>query len=67
MDETEFLVIQIRPQRYTGWNLVGLGLNLASDICEGASGWLSTFAVMAAQHSLQKQEDKKFREIVHGS
>jgi hypothetical protein len=67
MDENEFLVIQIRPQRYTKWSFVSMGLNLVSDVCEGASNWLGTFAIMAAQHDLQKKEDKKFQEITSGS
>jgi hypothetical protein len=67
MDEIETFVIQLRPVRYTRWNMVSMGLNFASDTLEHFSGWLGTFAVAAAQHDMQMREDKKFGEIVSGS
>lgn len=66
MDEIETYVIQLKPQRYTKWHLLSMGLNFVSDTLEHYSGWLGTAAVAVAQHSMQLEVDKRFREVTSG-
>lgn len=67
MDEVEFRVIPLAPKRYNRWHVLGLGLNFVSDILEDLSGWAGTMSIFVAQHAMQKEEDKKFLEVISGS
>jgi hypothetical protein len=66
-DEVEFQVIQLKPHRYNKWHVLGLGLNFVSDTLEGLSGWAGTMSIFVAQHAMQKEEDRKFLEVISGS
>jgi len=66
-DEAEFEVFQIKPQRFTKWNALGLGFVFMGEVFGGLSEWCSTLSVSVAAHKLQKDEDRKFQEIMNGS
>lgn len=54
------------PARYDKWSFIGLGLNFTSRFFDGVSDAYGTLAVMAIQHRMQQENDRKFKEIVSG-
>jgi len=64
-DEVEY-IIPYRPARYDRWSFVGLGLNFTSRFFNEVSDVFGAASVMAIQHQMQNEIDRKFKEITSG-
>jgi len=66
MDEEETTQYEatLTPRLHDRWSLLTLGVSFVGDIVQTTADYLSSAAMMAAQHSRQKEFDKKFKEIV---
>jgi len=56
----------ITPRLHDRWSLLTLGVSFVGDVVQIGADYLASAAMMAAQHSTQKQYDKKFREVTRG-
>jgi len=56
----------INPRLHDRWSLLTLGVSFVGDVVQITADYLASAAMMAAQHSTQKQYDKKFREVTRG-
>lgn len=52
------------PRLHDRWSLLTLAVAFAGDVVQIAADYMASAAMMAAQHSKQKEFDKKFKEIV---
>lgn len=57
---------RISPRLHDRWSLLTLAVSFAGDVTLVAADYLASAAVMAAQHSTQKQYDRKFKEVTDG-
>lgn len=53
----------ISPRLHDRWSLLTLGVAFVGDVVQVAADYFASAAMMTAQHSTQKQYDKKFREV----
>lgn len=56
--------VTLQPRLHDRWSLLTLGVSFAGDVVQITADYLASAAMMAAQHSRQKEFDKRFREIV---
>ncbi len=54
----------IEPRLHDRWSLLTLGVAFVGDVVQTTADYLASAAMMAAQHSRQKEFDKKFERIV---
>lgn len=66
MDEEETTEYEatLTPRLHDRWSLLTLGVAFVGDLVQTTADYLSSAAMMAAQHSKQKEYDKKFERIV---
>lgn len=64
MDDDDFEVLTLVPQRHNRWAVIVPALGLVAEVSEAFSNTFKAYTMYAAQHSMQKQYDRKFREIV---
>jgi len=65
-DEGFDFVVEYKPARYDKWSFIGLGLNITAQFFDGVSNAFGAGAVMALQHQMQREVDRKFKEIMSG-
>jgi hypothetical protein len=65
MDEDE-IEIPVTPMRHDGWSVLIYGVSCASQLTQLLSNQLFRGSVMLAQHSMQVEYDRKFKEITRG-
>jgi hypothetical protein len=53
----------LSPRLHDRWSLLTLGVAFVGDVVQTTADYPSSAAMMAAQHSRQKEFDKKFKEI----
>jgi|SoimicMinimDraft_10_1059738.scaffolds.fasta_scaffold00002_6 hypothetical protein len=56
----------INPRLHDRWSLLTLGVSFMGDVIQVTADYFASAAMMAAQHSTQKQYDRKFKEITSG-
>jgi hypothetical protein len=56
--------VTLEPRLHDRWSLLTLGVAFAGDVVQITADYLASGAMMAAQHSKQKEFDRKFKEIV---
>lgn len=63
MDDDDFAIAVLEPQRHNRWAVIVPVLGFASEVFEAAGNTFKAYTVYAAQHGMQKHYDQKFREI----
>lgn len=66
LDDDETKVIVLTPQRHNRWAVIVPALGLVSEIADAVGNTFRAYTMYAAQHSMQKHYDEKFREVVNG-
>lgn len=56
----------IAPRLHDRWSLLTLGVSFVGDVVQTTADYLASAAMMAAQHSTQKNYDRKFKEVIRG-
>jgi hypothetical protein len=63
-DDFETDVMTIKPQRHNRWAVIVPALDLISNVALDVHQTFKLYGIMGAQHSMQKQYDRKFKEII---
>lgn len=59
--------IVITPQRHNRWAIIVPALDLISNVAQEVSDTFKAYAVLGAQHSMQLQYDRRFKEMTNGN
>lgn len=64
MDEEGIIdEVTLTPRLHDRWSLLTLGVSFVGDVVQITADYMASAAMMAAQHSKQKEFDKRFKEI----
>lgn len=64
MDDDDYEVLVLQPQRHNRWAVIVPALDLISNIALDVHQTFKLYGILGAQHSMQKHYDRKFKEIV---
>lgn len=63
MDDDDLGMQVLTPQRHNRWAVIVPALGFISEVALAAHNTFTAYTMYAAQHSMQKSYDRKFREI----
>jgi hypothetical protein len=66
VDDDDFEVIVLTPQRHNRWAVIVPAIGLVSEIADAVGNTFRAYTMYAAQHSMQVHYDRKFGEVVSG-
>jgi hypothetical protein len=65
MDEEGIIdEVTFEPRLHDRWSLLTLAVAFTGDLVQITADYFASAAMMAAQHSKQKEYDRKFKEII---
>lgn len=66
MDDDEFQVEVLKPMRHNRWAVIVPALGAVSEIARSVSDMFQAYMVYGAQHSMQIEYDRQYKEIING-
>lgn len=67
MDDETVIQYELRPFRHDKLSILAVGLHFVSTVLDAAASTVSGLGMMTMQHQMQKDIDRKFEGIIHGS
>ncbi len=67
MDDDLIEEIEITPQTHNRWAVIVPALDCIANIAGDVERMFKAYAIFGAQHGMQRQYDRRFKEVVDGN